>query len=80
MAIAEIYTRHTRERITARWSGGQVLVSVNGAAEVVAFSLATETAIALAEDPAGRLWLVFADDTTIRRYHSSDGGRTWTQG
>jgi hypothetical protein len=47
------------EVITAHWVSGNVKVSFNNAAEVTAFALADESALAIEEEPDGAVIIIY---------------------
>ncbi|MHB0934907.1 MAG: hypothetical protein ACYC6A_00830 [Armatimonadota bacterium] len=65
------------EVLAARWSGGNVLVSFNGAAEVTAFALAVESALAIDEEPDGAVIIVYQTDAGLALKRTLDRA-TWS--
>ena len=47
------------ERITARWTAGNVKVSFNGDPELQAFALAAESPLYIEEEPDGAICLIY---------------------
>ena len=65
------------DRIVARWSGGNVLVTFNDDAELTAFALAAESALDMDEEPDGAIVITYLSGGAVTFKRTRDRV-TWT--